>query len=608
MNASVSIVVPILNEATSLPQLLSGIGQQTVLPHELIFVDAGSTDGSAELIESWWRTHAWSPGDCKVLRLTGGLPGGGRNLGIHAAKSDWIAFIDGGITPDPGWIEQLLACAKSRDTKAMFGYCHFDAEGSFARAICALTYGLGAEHPVLPASIFHRDALGLIGPFREDLRAAEDILWTRKFGQLFGPWPTCPGARVHYRQFPDSVSSVFLKWRRNEHNAVRAGVRGAQQLLYFLGLPALWCAPFVTPAEGGLVFLLYVVSRGILDPMRRSASLYWWRDHPSAFLIAIGMSVLIDMAKWIGIAEGVIEKFKQSSAPDKASGDQPLSNVDTAVVSGFGDEWTRMPQTRLSAGEQANIFTDYFDIFPWASLPTGSVGADIGCGSGRWAQLAAERCGTLHVADASTQALEVARKNLSHQENVIFHHASVGKLPFPDEALDFAYSLGVLHHVPDHDAALREIARTLKPGAPFLVYLYYAFDNRPPWFRAIWSVSNVLRIVISRMPHSLRFLICQILAMTAYWPLSRLGAALEKIGHMPAAWPLAYYRDKSFYTMRTDALDRFGTRLEKRFTRNQIQSLLEQAGFRNVRFSDKPPFWCAVAVRAAHDHANQHTA
>lgn len=608
MSPSVSLVVPILNEATSLPQLLSGIEQQTVRPHELIFVDAGSTDGSTDLIESWWQSHAWSAGECKVLRLTGGLPGGGRNLGIHAAKSDWIAFIDGGITPDPDWIERLLACAKSRDTKAMFGYCHFDAEGSFERAICALTYGFGAEHPVLPASIFHRDALASIGPFREDLRAAEDILWTRRFGQLFGPWPTCPEAKVHYRHFPDSVPLVFLKWRRNEHNAVRAGVRGSQQMLYFLGLPALLCAPIAIPFGGSLIFFFYVVCRGILDPMRRSATLYWWRDHPSAFFIAIWMSVIIDMAKWLGIAEGVIEKLKHTSASENTRGDQPLSNVDAAVVSGFGDEWRRMPQTHLSTREQANIFSEYFAIFPWASLPPKSVGADIGCGSGRWAQLAAGRCDTLHVVDASTQALDVARKNLSNQKNVIFHHASVGKLPFPDKALDFAYSLGVLHHVPDHDAAIREIARILKPDAPFLVYLYYALDNRPLWFRAIWSVSNMLRVIISRMPHSLRFLVCQFLAMAVYWPLSRLGAILEKLGHMPASWPLAYYRNKSFYTMRTDALDRFGTRLEKRFTPYQIRSLLENAGFINVRFSEKTPFWCAVAVRGASAQTNRHTA
>jgi hypothetical protein len=50
--------------------------------------------------------------------------------------------------------------------------------------------------------------------------------------------------------------------------------------------------------------------------------------------------------------------------------------------------------------------------------------------------------------------------------------------------------------------------------------------------------------------------------------------------------------------MRTDALDRFGTRLEQRFTRTEIRGIMEAAGLVDIRFSDAPPFWCAVGRRA----------
>ncbi|MCY7329778.1 MAG: class I SAM-dependent methyltransferase, partial [Saprospiraceae bacterium] len=63
----------------------------------------------------------------------------------------------------------------------------------------------------------------------------------------------------------------------------------------------------------------------------------------------------------------------------------------------------------------------------------------------------------------------------------------------PDGAMDFGYSLGVLHHIPDTRAALAACVRKLKPGAPFLLYLYYAFDNRPWWFKALWRLSDVVR-------------------------------------------------------------------------------------------------------------------
>ena len=48
--------------------------------------------------------------------------------------------------------------------------------------------------------------------------------------------------------------------------------------------------------------------------------------------------------------------------------------------------------------------------------------------------------------------------------------------------------------------------------------------------------------------------------------------------------------------MRTDALDRFGTRLEKRFTRKEIAQMMELAGLERIAFSDSP-CWCAMGYR-----------
>jgi len=274
-------------------------------------------------------------------------------------------------------------------------------------------------------------------------------------------------------------------------------------------------------------------------------------------------------------------------------------NLDRDTVEGFGREWSTFRQgEELAASERSAIFTDYFEIFPWDMLPPDAVGIDAGCGSGRWAMLVAPRVGHLHLLDASALALETARDSLDGIANVSFHHASVDAIPLPDASLDFAYSLGVLHHVPDTAAAIRDIAHKLKPGAPLLVYLYYAFDNRPTWYRAIWKISAAVRLVVSRLPHVLRMTISQTIAATVYWPLARLARALDRAGRLPRSWPLAYYRDKSFYVMRTDAFDRFSTRLEQRFTRAQIEAMLNSAGLTGVRFSPSEPFWCAVAFKA----------
>ena len=62
-------------------------------------------------------------------------------------------------------------------------------------------------------------------------------------------------------------------------------------------------------------------------------------------------------------------------------------------------------------------------------------------------------------------------------------------------------------------------------------------------------------------------------------------------------FPLSTYSNRSFYAMRTDALDRFGTRLEQQFSRHQIKVMMEQAGLERVKLSESEPFWCAVGYR-----------
>lgn len=274
-----------------------------------------------------------------------------------------------------------------------------------------------------------------------------------------------------------------------------------------------------------------------------------------------------------------------------------MKNIDAPTVEGFGEEWERFNYLDRDEAELEPVFARYFAIFPWDALPKDAVGFDAGAGTGRWAQFVAPRVGKLHCVDASPRALDVARQTLKACSNVEFHSASIGDMPFADGSMDFGYSLGVLHHMPDTSAAIAACTAKLKPGAPFLVYLYYAFDNRPPWFRAIWRATEGVRWGVSRAPNRVRFAASDALAALVYWPLSRTAKVLERVGVDVEAVPLSAYRDSPFYQMRNDALDRFGTRLEQRFTKVQIEAMMRAAGLERISFYDGIPYWCAVGYR-----------
>jgi hypothetical protein len=137
----------------------------------------------------------------------------------------------------------------------------------------------------------------------------------------------------------------------------------------------------------------------------------------------------------------------------------------------------------------------------------------------------------------------------------------------------------------------------LRPGAPFLVYLYYAFDNRPGWYRGLWRATDLIRRVISRSPVAVKAAVTTTIAAAVYLPLARAARLLDRAGVDVERLPLAFYRDRSFYTMRTDAFDRFATRLEQRFTAEQITAMMRAAGLTGVVVSPGAPYWCAVGRR-----------
>jgi SAM-dependent methyltransferase len=274
-------------------------------------------------------------------------------------------------------------------------------------------------------------------------------------------------------------------------------------------------------------------------------------------------------------------------------------NIDERVAKDFGREWSQYDQSDVPERDLSDQFNAYFAIFPWAHLPEKAKGFDLGCGSGRWARMVSPRVGELHCIEPSEDAMRVAKRNLSACENCRFHANSVDEIPLADASMDFGYSLGVLHHVPDTLGGIESCVKKLKPGAPLLLYLYYSLDNKPAWFRSIWIASDVIRRALSVMPYSVKLMASRLIAALIYFPLARGSRMLERMGVSVDDFPLSAYRDKSFYTMRTDALDRFGTRLEQRFSRQEIKEMMSAAGLVQISFSDNPPYWCAVGYKDA---------
>jgi SAM-dependent methyltransferase len=249
----------------------------------------------------------------------------------------------------------------------------------------------------------------------------------------------------------------------------------------------------------------------------------------------------------------------------------------------FGAEWQSFPDI---LPEHEREFDAYFDLVDVDALAN-SRACDLGCGIGRWSYFLAPRCRELLLVDFS-DSIFVARRNLARFDNVLFFRGDLTRLPFKNGYADFVFSLGVLHHLPI--PALSAV-RALRDAAPqCLVYLYYALDNRPLYFRALLAPVTAARRGLSRIRgRRLRAGLTWTIAVGVYMPLVGLGSLLSRWGAGDRVPLYDSYAGKSLHRVRQDVYDRFFTGIEQRVTHAEIERLRDT--FSEVAISPRWPYW-----------------
>jgi glycosyltransferase involved in cell wall biosynthesis len=180
--AGVSVVIPTFDRARVLPRALDSVMAQTRPPTEVIVVDDGSTDGTAELVADRFPT-------ARLIRQENRGVSAARNRGIEAAESEWIALLDS----DDEWcsekLEKQLDALRAEPESLV---CHTD-EIWIRRGRRVNPRQIHAKHggwifrqclprcAISPSSIvIHRRVFEEVGLFDEQLPACEDYdLWLR---------------------------------------------------------------------------------------------------------------------------------------------------------------------------------------------------------------------------------------------------------------------------------------------------------------------------------------------------------------------------------------------------------------------------------------------
>ena len=191
---------------------------------------------------------------------------------------------------------------------------------------------------------------------------------------------------------------------------------------------------------------------------------------------------------------------------------------------------------------------------------------DAGCGGGRYCKVVAEAGGTVFGAD-HTHAVEKAAKLCSHLGNVKLMQADLKQLPFEPESFDFVFSIGVMHHDSDTKAVFDAVAKMVRPGGRYSVWLY----RRNQWWQE-WLNTTLRNRTTKWKPERLERW-CRFGATLGGLPI--VNRTLNKVINFSA--------HPSHENRVCDTFDWWAPEFQYHHTVDELKTWFEAAGFEQLR-------------------------
>lgn len=246
----------------------------------------------------------------------------------------------------------------------------------------------------------------------------------------------------------------------------------------------------------------------------------------------------------------------------------------------FAYEWKHIYQENNF--EQQNFF-HFLSPFVKETDLRGKKTLDIGCGSGRFTKWAALSGTEVSFGTDLGETVEVAYALTKDLPNVAIVQADIYAMPFRD-TFDIAYSIGVLHHLPEPQVGFLKLPPVLKKGGEMLIWVYNRRNNA----RALYFYEP-LRSLLKKLPKPILFKLCYIPGGIVH-SINLFGKWLSSIGFpdIEAKLPFAYYRHFPFNMKLNDAFDVLATPKSNYYYREEIEKWFQTATLKNIQAYEHP--------------------
>ena len=321
---SASLITTMLNEAGSIGAFLDSVAAQSAVPAEVVIVDGGSQDGTADIARAWAPPEGCS---VNVLVVPGAGISEGRNKAIDVARHERILVTDAGTELDPHWVETIHdGFNASTDVGVVSGFFHPTGETLIQRAIAfTITPRLGEIDPntFLPSSrsvAFTKSAWAAAGGYPEWLDYCEDLIFDLALREVGARFVFRPDADVSWsaRATIRSFMKQYYRYARGDGKAGLFRRRHIARYTAYAAGVALALASVRRPWAAALIAV------GAVGYLRR----FWMRiaarrrsfGHGSAMALVLVPMIVIagDLAKMAGYPVGVRWR-RRSQASNGAS-------------------------------------------------------------------------------------------------------------------------------------------------------------------------------------------------------------------------------------------------------------------------------------------------
>ena len=212
---------------------------------------------------------------------------------------------------------------------------------------------------------------------------------------------------------------------------------------------------------------------------------------------------------------------------------------------------------------------------------------EVGSGSGRIINKLNLFNPSKIIAVEPSKAIEVAKKN-NEKSSIEFLNIRGQDLNYNDE-LDYIFSLGVIHHIPEYDIVCKKIYKSLKPGGKFIIWVY-GHENNQLYLKIFNNLRRVTRII----PDFLLRILSKFLNLSAI-----LYIFLCKIFNMPLKDYFKNVFSKCSYKKREEIIfDQLNPSFAKYFKKEELEDLLKTSGFKKIEIHNRHNYsWTAVAEK-----------